>query len=106
MLLSASTHPRSTTRTDQAGSCSANSSRQPSLFSIKNLLGCGYVGKREVVHISTGQYYRARAGFRPTDLSEDPILLSANVSRDGALITIRAISCCRAATLNQRLKQR
>ena len=53
MLFSVSTDRGSTNSADQAGSCSANFSRPISLVTIKNLLGCGYVGNTDVVHIST-----------------------------------------------------
>jgi len=53
MLLSASTDPSSTTHTAQHSHPSADGSGQPLLFCIYNLLCCGYVGNRDVVHIST-----------------------------------------------------
>ncbi len=53
MLLSVSTEPCFITRADQADHRCADGSGQPLLFCIENLLGCGYVGNRDVVHIST-----------------------------------------------------
>jgi hypothetical protein len=53
MLFSVSTNQGSTSRADQAHSYSGSFSRPASLFPIKNLLGCGYVGNKDVVHIST-----------------------------------------------------
>ena len=44
MLLSASTDRRSSISFNDADSFSAGSSTLPSVFIIKNLLGCGYVG--------------------------------------------------------------
>ena len=76
MLFSVPTDRCSTSSAGQAGSCSANFSRRTSLFTIKNLVGCGYVGNTDVIHIppawacgpwvtgmlsikSTGQHYGA-----------------------------------------------
>jgi hypothetical protein len=53
MLFSVSTDRGFSSSADQAGSCSANVSPRTSLLTIKNLLGCGYVGNTDVVHIST-----------------------------------------------------
>ena len=53
MLLSAETDRRSTSRYDHCDSCSEGSPMQLSVSNIKTLLGCGYVGNKDVVHIST-----------------------------------------------------
>ena len=53
MLFCLCTDQGSSRCADQADSCSANLCREASCFTIENLLGCGYVGNMDVVHIST-----------------------------------------------------
>ncbi len=53
MFLSAPIDQRSTINANLAGTSYADCSGQSALFNCENLLGCGYVGNREVVHIST-----------------------------------------------------
>ena len=85
MLSSCSTDRRSRRRTHPAGSRSRSLSPQPSLFRIKSLLGCGYVGNKDVVHISTGQHYDA-GPFSTHRFLGRPIFLADNMGHEVDLL--------------------